>query len=136
MHTCKLYVRQYPHEPEPEPEDGCWYPEYRYGLTVHELISNAIDLLQYHDSIVTTSEHIMLLALHFHANQVINLELYSGLDRLRIDEEGELVDGWPGGFFDQRMPMLFGRCEGDETPITKESWAKRDVRALISAVFA
>lgn len=124
MHTCKLYVRQYPGEPEPQSAD-CWYPEHKRGLTVHELVSNAIDLLQKKKSIVTISEHIVLLAMHFHANEVIKLELYSGLDKLRVDKDGELTDGWPVGFFDQRLPMLFGR---ESSPITKESWAKRDIR--------
>ena len=27
---------------------------------------------------------------------------------IRVDETGELIDRWPGGFFDWRVPLLFG----------------------------
>jgi predicted ATPase len=29
------------------------------------------------------------------------------IQRLRIDEDGDFIDGWPGGFFPERMRELF-----------------------------
>ena len=28
--------------------------------------------------------------------------------RLDVDQEGDLVDGWPGGFFDERLTEVLG----------------------------
>ncbi len=28
--------------------------------------------------------------------------------RLDVDAEGDLVDGWPGGFFDERLAEVLG----------------------------
>ena len=28
--------------------------------------------------------------------------------RLEVDAEGDLVDGWPGGFFDERLAEVLG----------------------------
>jgi hypothetical protein len=30
------------------------------------------------------------------------------VDRLRLNERGEFIDEWPGGFFDERLEELFG----------------------------
>ena len=35
-------------------------------------------------------------------------EYSSHAKRLRIDESGEFIDPWPGGFFDERAEELFG----------------------------
>jgi hypothetical protein len=119
MHTVELYVRQFADDPEPlEAEE--WYPEAVRGLTPDELVVQSADLLRRATSVVTTSDLVVLLALHLHAKRAVRLELYCGTQQMRIDSDGELVDRWPGGFFRQRWPMLFG-SEAEET-ITSANW--------------
>lgn len=65
-------------------------------------------------TIVTLSEYIILWFLqeiregHMESGEV---ELYCDGQRIRIDETGELIDRWPGGFFRERAALLFGSGE-------------------------
>lgn len=107
-HICHLYVRQFTHEPEPEDAQiKCWYPEHEQGLTISEFVERARGLLCTEPYIVTTSEHMLLLGLQLHREKIIVLKPYAGVEPQRVDELGELVYGWPGGLFNQRLDMLF-----------------------------
>jgi predicted ATPase len=68
----------------------------------------------------THSEHTVLRVLRRIREGVLAPEqlaiLYVDLDdagrafvrRLEVDAEGDLVDGWPGGFFDERLAEVLG----------------------------
>lgn len=86
------------------------------GKTPKEVLAMMDRLPKYGaDIIATTSEHIVLWVLHkirsgqwkasyisfvYHGNGFSNLQL-------RIDENGEFIDRWPGGFFNERAALLF-----------------------------
>jgi predicted ATPase len=68
----------------------------------------------------THSEHLVLRLLRRVREGALRPEdlaiLYVDLDddgaafirRLDVDQEGDLVDGWPGGFFDERLTEVLG----------------------------
>ncbi|MCU0262323.1 MAG: AAA family ATPase [Candidatus Nanopelagicales bacterium] len=84
-------------------------------LFVDTVVSGRAQLL-----IETHSEHLVLRLLRRVREGVLAPEdlaiLYVDLDdagaafvrRLEVDAEGDLVDGWPGGFFDERLAEVLG----------------------------
>ena len=63
----------------------------------------------------THSEHLILRLQRLVRRGLISPDeisvLYVGggrVDRLRLNERGEFIDEWPGGFFDERLEELFG----------------------------
>ncbi len=92
-----------------------WFPEikYRYGVSpkpVHpadqiELCPQLVGKV-----IITLSEYVILWFLReIEQGNLVpeDVELYCDGQRIRIDETGELVDKWPGGFFRERAALLF-----------------------------
>jgi len=93
-------------------------------LTPAEVIKSAPHNLMSGKDIVTCSEVFILFALYCVRRttngEITPLEIkssdvlmyYYGAKgdapiRLRIDGDGEFVDHWPNGFFDERVPLLF-----------------------------
>jgi hypothetical protein len=63
----------------------------------------------------THSEHLILRLQRLVRRRLIAPDeicvLYAGdgqVNRLRLNERGEFIDEWPGGFFDERLEELFG----------------------------
>ncbi len=87
-------------------------------LFIDTVVSGRAQLL-----IETHSEHLVLRLLRRVREGALAPDdlaiLYVDLDetgeafvrRLEVDAEGDLIDGWPGGFFDERLAeVLGGRC--------------------------
>ena len=84
-------------------------------LFVDTVVSGSAQLL-----VETHSEHLVLRLLRRVREGVLAPAdlaiLYVDLDedgaafvrRLEVDAEGDLVDGWPGGFFDERLAEVLG----------------------------
>ncbi len=96
--------------------DVTWFPEIKYihggaaPKPVHpseqiELCSGLVGM-----SVVTLSEYIILWFLQeIGEGRMVpkDVELYCDGKRIRIDETGELIDKWPGGFYQERADLLF-----------------------------
>lgn len=65
--------------------------------------------------VVTHSEHMILWVMREVAQgrlaakdvSVIYLDASQFAHRLRVDQEGDFIDRWPEGFFEERMELLF-----------------------------
>jgi hypothetical protein len=85
-------------------------------LLIHSVTSRANQVL-----VETHSEHLVLRILRRIREGVLDPSdvaiLYVDLladgaahvRRLDVDSDGELIDGWPGGFFDERLEEVLGR---------------------------
>jgi hypothetical protein len=91
-----------------------WFPELyeANGLTlprlIPEIMQHCHDL--YGQTIVTTSEIIILWFLREVRHGQLkadDLELYCDNRRIRVDDDGELIDRWTDGFFRERANLLF-----------------------------
>jgi hypothetical protein len=92
-----------------------WFPEIKYEhgrppKPVHpvdqiELCPNLVG-----KNIITLSEYIILWFLQeIREGRMTpgDMELYCDGNLIRIDDEGELIDGWPGGVLGMRWSLLF-----------------------------
>jgi hypothetical protein len=87
----------------------------RLQSAVGDLLIDTVTAQRAQVLVETHSEHLVLRLLRRVREGVLNPEdlaiLYLDLDeqgaafvrRLEVDEQGELIDGWPGGFFDERL---------------------------------
>lgn len=85
-------------------------------LLIHSVVERNNQVL-----VETHSEHLVLRLLRRIREGVISPDLVSILyvdlladgsayvQKLEVDESGELIDGWPGGFFDERLEEILGR---------------------------
>lgn len=85
-------------------------------LLIHSVQERGNQLL-----VETHSEHLLLRLLRrvregvLHPNDlaVLYVDLLADgsahVRRLEVDESGELIEGWPGGFFDERLEEVLGR---------------------------
>ncbi len=92
-------------------------------LTPKEIISVSVGILLHDKEIVTCSEVFILFVLYCIRKHTRGEITPLGLEpkdvaifyhaaqrspmRLRIDGDGEFIDRWPNGFFDERVPLLF-----------------------------
>ena len=93
-------------------DDCIRFPEVRGGLPLHPK-----DVIDQCDSgtftgceIITLSEHLILWFCREVRERRITgdaVEVYYGGKRLRLDDDGEFLDRWPDGFFDERGELLF-----------------------------
>lgn len=95
-------------------DDYVWYPEVgMYGnrpIPIHPKIQikNAHRLVG--RTVMTDSEYIILWFLQeIREGRIYPSEVHLRCDgqRIRIDDEGELIDKWPGGFLRDRSALLF-----------------------------
>jgi len=92
-----------------------WFPEikYKHGgapTPVHPADQIAFCPELIGKSVVTLSEYIILWFLQEIREgrmEPHEVELYCDGQRIRIDETGELIDKWPGGFYRERAALLF-----------------------------
>ena len=96
------------------PEKVVWFPEIAYiGYNVLpkmpcEIINEAHTLIG--KCIFTMNEYIILWFLKEIGQGFMkseDLKLFCDMEPIRIDETGELIDKWPGGFFCERAQLLF-----------------------------
>ena len=79
-------------------------------------------------TVVTFSEHVILYMLRQVADkkmkhtdlQITFVEANGEYKVIRVDETGELIDRWPGGFFDERADLLFGTMSESDMAATAE----------------
>jgi hypothetical protein len=97
--------------------DVVWYPEVSYygdrAVPVHPdfLVRQAPWLVGL--NVLTDSEYIILWFLREITEgrmEPSELELYCDGQRIRVDNDGELIDKWPGGFYRLRAALLFGEA--------------------------
>lgn len=97
----------------PAREVDLFLPE--MGKTPKEVLEMMGHLSVSVNTIATTSEHIVLWLLHKIRSGQYPASYYqiiyhgNGFSHhpLRIDEHGEFIDRWPGGFFNERAALLF-----------------------------
>lgn len=85
-----------------------WFPEVCDGIPYHESELPAVALRLIGKTIVTVSEIIILTLLReIRAGRLEHLELYCGDRRIAIDKQGDLIDPWDGGFFEESFNLRF-----------------------------
>ena len=93
-----------------------WFPEIEYKIAgaaptpLHPVEQIELCPKMVGKTVVTLSEHIILWFLReIGLGNLVpeDVELYCDGHRIRIDETGELIDRWPGGFFRERGDLLF-----------------------------
>ncbi len=96
------------------PKEAVWFPEIAYGgynvlpKTPREIIEEAHTYIG--KCIFTMNEYIILWFLREIGQGFLkseDLQLFCDMESIRIDETGELIDKWPGGFFPYRAKLLF-----------------------------
>lgn len=91
------------------------HPEHwKHPVEVMEYVDEVLDNLQHDHYILTHSEHIVLRLCRrikerkLSPSSVAFFVLHKGeLVKLRINERGEFIDDWPGGFFEERIHEVF-----------------------------
>jgi len=87
-----------------------WWPEIKDGrpLSYDDQVELAFTLVG--KTIVTISEIIILTFLkEIDTGRMScdDLELFCNGDRIGVGADGELINAWPGGFYDTRATLLF-----------------------------
>jgi hypothetical protein len=92
-----------------------WFPEidhaHRLGGAIPRTASQQIELVptMVGKRIVTLSEHIILAFQKRIRDGLLDpndLYLYCGNQLIHLDDDGDMLDDWPGGFFTERLSLL------------------------------
>lgn len=95
------------------PGNSLWFPEIEHSSPITARLPKHIIELCPHmvgRVIVTVSEYIILWFLREIREGRMKpdeVQLFCNLEQIQIDETGELIDKWPGGFYRERASLLF-----------------------------